>query len=105
MPVKKVNRHLSPTSDEQELLRRLVDEWRGTTNSTQPVILEEQDGPQSPKRIYVVWDAWDGFERVRRSELIMDAFEQIFTPDDALNVTVAMGLTPNEASRFGLQWR
>jgi hypothetical protein len=35
----------------------------------------------------------------------MDAAEKIKPPADVSKITIAMGLTPEEADRFGVKWR
>ena len=52
---------------------------------------------------YVVWKQWGMISQQDRSELIMDACEQVKGPDWSLKVVVAMGLTPDEAQRMGIE--
>ena len=55
--------------------------------------------------MYVVWSAWNALGREMRGEIIMDAAEKAKPESDVLKITVAMGLTPDEADRFGIQWK
>jgi hypothetical protein len=42
-------------------------------------------------------------EQNQRSEIILKAFEAARTKEDALKVTVALGLSAQEAKRMGIQ--
>src|SRR5947209_5958332 len=105
MPVKKLTRP-GPSPTAQVLLNRLVDEWRAPDpKATQPIIVEESGGQSQPTHLYVVWDDWAPLGSIERSEVIMDAYEEIQGRPGAANVTVAMGLTPLEADRLGIRYR
>ena len=105
MPVKNFSPR-QPLPEAQELRDKLVAEWNAPNSaSLQPVILEESGRANQPLRVYVVWDDWKDLEGVERSEIIMDAYEARYGKDKAVNVTVAMGLTPIEADRMGIQFR
>ena len=105
MPVRKLVR--APRGPGADALKaRLVAEWRDPASAApQPVILEEGGGPNQPVHVYVIWDDWAGVSQVERSEVIMDAFEEQFGQARAVNVTVAMGLTPDEAGRLGIHYQ
>jgi hypothetical protein len=104
MPVRPLKPR-KPDPSEQVLMQRLIDEWKSVnTGATQPIILEEGFNTSQPRHVYVIWDDWNNLDRVRRSEIIMDALEQVYGSDEALNVTIAMGLTPAEANLLGIQW-
>jgi len=88
------------------LLTRLVDEWQHPApGAQQPIIIEESGGPGQPVHLYVVWDDWAPLGSIERSEVIMDAYEQVQGQSSATNVTVAMGLTPIEAERLGIRYQ
>lgn len=105
MPVKKLIR--VPASAEAATLRsRLVDDWRNAaSNAAQPVILEEGGGANQPLHLYVIWDDWSELSMVERSEIIMDAYEEIHGAGSGMHVTVAMGLTSAEADRLGISYQ
>jgi len=89
-----------------QLVERLAEEWRSPDPAaTEPVILEEKDRSGDVVHVYVVWSDWANMDRVHRGEVIMDAAERILPLDAVLKITIAMGLTPEEADRFGLKWR
>ncbi len=105
MPVKKLVKNL-PSPEARKLKRQLEAEWRNTASTkAQPIILEERTGAGQPLHLYVIWDDWADLPQVERSEIIMDAFEELFGQDKCLDVTVAMGLTPTEADRLGIHYR
>lgn len=104
MPIKhRLKRTLPPSAS--ELTRELIVEWTKPKKTGQPVIVIEGDQGQ-PRHIYVIWDAWQGLDPRDRSEIIMDAVEHLAGdqafPDVSL-VTVAMGLTAEEAARMGIE--
>ena len=104
MPVKKMQRR-GPTPEARELVKRLVAEWRAKdSKAEQPVIIEEGGGANRPMHVYVVWDEWGDLSQVERSTIIMDAFEERYGEAKSLNVTAAMGLTPGEAGRMGIEY-
>lgn len=105
MPVKKLVRS-GPSPTAQALLDRLVAEWqRPVPGAQQPIIIEEASGQGQPVHLYVVWDDWASLGSIERSEVVMDAYEQVHGRRDATNVTVAMGLTPVEAERLGIRYQ
>jgi hypothetical protein len=104
MPV----RRFMPTQSvlQSELIDRLAKEWQfPDPTAIEPVILEEQDKKGDLVHVYVVWSDWAQLDREKRGDIIMDAAEQVKTPEQVLNITIAMGLTPDEADRFDLKWR
>jgi hypothetical protein len=104
MPV----RRYTPTHSTEyaELVDRLTEEWEHpNVAAVEPVILEEPDGQGVVRHVYVVWSDWSALPREARGEVIMDAAGRIKPVADVLNITIAMGLTPDEADRFALKWR
>ncbi len=96
-------RHVARVGDRQEhenLVGQLVREWTGGTQADEPLIVTEGGTQQSPKHVYVVWEAWCEMGQRERSEIIMDAAEQVYERDAAMEITVAMGLTKEEARRM-----
>ena len=74
-------------------------------DSGQPLIVIEGNRGE-PQHVYVIWDAWNGLNQVERSEVIMDVIEQLSDDQrvkDLSLVTVAMGLTAEEAERLGIE--
>lgn len=104
MPVKQI----TPTRSSQHdaLVHELLGEWRQpNAQASEPVILEEAGPNRRVAHLYVIWGKWAHLDRVERSEIIMDAAEKKLSQPDLLEITIAMGLTPDEADRLGIQWR
>jgi hypothetical protein len=96
----------SRTAQYAELVGRLAEEWANPqVAAAEPVILEEPDGRGTLRHVYVVWSDWSALPRETRGEVIMDAAARVKPQPDVLDITIAMGLTPDEADRFDLQWR
>lgn len=89
------------------LLQRLVEELKNPeTSHHEPNIIEDKTPPRFGNtdaiRLYVVWNDWSDLDRQARSEIIMEAYQESEGLEEALKVTLAMGLTPDEARRMGL---
>jgi len=90
----------------QRLQARLVREWQNDAPpASQPVLIEAPGDRFNPStHLYVIWDEWESLDQIRRSEIIMDAYEETHEPQELLRVTVAMGLTTAEAERLGIRY-
>lgn len=88
-----------------ELTRLLHQEWTAPKRSGQPLIIIEGQA-REPLHIYVIWDKWGELNQTERSEIIMDVVDHLAgdqrLPGDS-PVTVAMGLTVEEARRMGIK--
>jgi hypothetical protein len=102
MPVRQFQPTHTPLHD--QLVDRLVREWTHPA-ATEPVILEERSKLGGLIHVYVIWSDWAHLDRVQRGEVIMDAVVKVMPPGQTLDITIAMGLTPDEADRFGIKWR
>ncbi|HWE97803.1 MAG TPA: hypothetical protein VG269_27860 [Tepidisphaeraceae bacterium] len=71
----------------------------------EPVILEESSAKGEVVHVYVVWSQWAHLNRDQRGEIVMEVAELVKLRQDLLKITIAMGLTPHEADKFGLNWR
>ena len=99
---------LAPTTTphKQALLTKLIQEWRTRTQGlVEPLILEENNVRYShATHLYIIWSDWGNLNQTDRSEIIMEAYEATHSPDELLSVTVAMGLTPEEAERMEIRY-
>ena len=96
----------TPPPDQIRLTNALEREWRSPNPVAQePVILEEPDAKGNVMHVYVVWSDWVQLNRETRGEIIMDAAERVKSLPEVQNITIAMGLTPDEADRFNIKWR
>lgn len=102
MPLKRQVFSTPPAS--VALRQELIDEWRSpNAQKAEPVIIEQSAAPNVPvTHLYVIWEKWRSLSQQERSEIIMDSFEDIRGSAAALNVTVAMGLTADEAKRMNI---
>ena len=101
MPVIERSLHRRDVASEQELRAALQGELRNPQESGQPEIIIDRPTPGTT-HLYVIWSRWNGLEQVVRSRIILDAFEATQGDEEALQVTVSMGLTPSEAERLGI---
>lgn len=100
MPVReRLNRTDLP--QEADLQRQIEAELRDPQESGEPVIVIEQPNP-STTHLFVIWSRFEGLEQVVRSRIILNAYAAARGEQEALRVTVSMGLTPNEAERMGI---
>ena len=90
----------------EQLFDRLLQEWQGPpATEGEPLIIEEspQRG-ERPNHLYVVWSEWAELTPLERSRLILQAYERHRGRDLASSVTLAMGLTPEEAKRINIEF-
>ena len=89
--------------DREETLRdELKDELINPKEKGEPDIVIERPNP-STTHLFVIWSKWDDLEQMVRSRIILDAYSVAKGEEEAIRVTVAMGLTPAEAARLGLK--
>lgn len=104
MPVKRRLERTLPAGA-TELTRLLRNEWTKPKKTGQPLIVIEGN-KNEPLHIYVIWDKWGELNQTERSEIIMDVVDNL-TGKHRLSadspVTVAMGLTTEEARRMGIK--
>jgi hypothetical protein len=74
-----------------------------TEDPSAPLVVAEPPGNGPITRLFVIWDEWDSMAQQDRSEIIMNAYVRAHGHADALNISVAMGLTRVEAARMGIQ--
>ena len=83
----------------------LHNEWTKPKKRGQPLIISEGT-KNEPVHLYVIWDKWGELSQTERLEIIMDVMDNLTgkdrLPDDS-PVTVAMGLTTEEAKRMGIK--
>jgi hypothetical protein len=86
-----------------QLRERLSNEFRNPReDEPEPVFIE--DHTPVGTRLYVIWSAWGDLNQRQRSEIIMDAFREARPQPEVFRVTVAMGLTPDEARQMGVRY-
>ncbi len=101
MSFAQITRNQNPRYSELE--ERLVREWQHPQEGiAEPIIIAEAERQQVPTHLYVIWREWADMSLRDRSKLILKAYERVQGANFALNVTVALGLTPEEAERQGI---
>jgi hypothetical protein len=102
MPLIRSN-SVAPGSD--ELVAILVSELRQSVTSDQPVhqpiILENEIGQTHTLHVVVIWQRWQIVPTGQRSGLIIRAYDEA-AADRADRITIAMGVTTEEAIELGL---
>jgi len=66
----------------------------------EPLVVENQIAQTKSIHVVVIWDAWDGLSPTERSKVILDAYAKAKRHRGS-TITVAMGLTSEEALRGG----
>lgn len=91
----------------QDLVDRLTQEYlQPSEGEVEPLLMELDDKRHHGTiHLYVIWQDWKHLDLRERSEIIMDAYEAARGPESALRVTIAMGLTREEADRMGINYR
>lgn len=87
--------------EESELRSELEREIRSPGNAAEPLIVIERPHADSI-HLFAVWSKFESLEQYVRSRILLDAFEAARGKNEALKVTVSMGLTPSEAKRMGI---
>jgi hypothetical protein len=103
MPVARIINERKKTQPE-DLLEILLHEWRAQQEGTgEPLIIEESPlRGELPNHLYVVWSRWGDLTPLERSRLILQAYERYKGREITSRVTLAMGLTPDEAEKIGI---
>ena len=90
----------------EQLTQLLAEEFRRYDDPDQeyhqPLI--QIDRPAERAHLLVIWDAWRTSSQQERSLIIMDAYREAMGHEAALAVSVAMGLTQDEAVRLGFDF-
>jgi len=85
--------------------QRLVEEINSPQPGTaEPIIILEGQGQQPPTHLYVIWSEWGQLTQLERSEIVLDAYREAKGTTFASQLRVALGLTPEEAGRMGIEY-
>jgi hypothetical protein len=99
MAVIRASRVQSPRQN--ELVQRLANELRSEHHRQQPFIYINDVAQTGTHHVTVLWDEWRSLTPQQRSKVVVGAFEQCKS-DISGPLTIALGLTGEEASRLGL---
>src|SRR5438132_8644977 len=92
----------APSPKHDAFVKKLVQEFTASSSNLQPLILEEQVPSTKSRHVQVIWDRWKDLDDEQRSAVIVDAYTQAEGPDTAGTITIADGVTPQEALALGL---
>lgn len=92
----------APSPKHERFVKKLVQEFTASSTNLQPLILEEPVPSTKSRHVRVIWNAWKDLSDEQRSAVIVDAYAQAESPEAAAEITIAEGLTPQEALAFGL---
>lgn len=85
--------------------QRLAEEIRSPQPGTaEPIIILEGQGQQIPTHLYVIWSEWGQLTQLERSEIVLEAYREAKGTKFASQLRVALGLTPEEAERMGIDY-
>ena len=92
----------APSPKHERFVKKLVQEFTAPCTNPQPLILEEQVPSTKSRQVRVIWDAWKDLSDEQRSAVIADAYTEAEGPEAAAEITIAEGVTPQEALALGL---
>ena len=102
MPIRETGLQRHDLPSEEKLREKLKAELSSPREEGEPQIIISRPTPGTT-HLYVIWSQWNDIEQVVRSRIILDAFAAVRGEEEAVQVTVSMGLTPTEANRLGIR--
>ena len=87
-----------------DLRSRLIREWlHPQEGASEPIIIEETAQYYDDLlHFYVIWAEWSQMPQRDRSEVILRAYEDSHPNGNGKRVSIAMGLTAEEARHMGI---
>ena len=96
-----------PAHNHPELVSELVKELQKQSDQRGPGIpdIVEQELTYGNKlQVTVIWDRWEDAGHEERGPIILDAYLKARGPQAMLQVTQALGVTPEEAKRLNIEF-
>ncbi len=98
---------VSDLTSEQRVLaaevERVVREQNAqSTRDDEPRVIWEENRFINRVHVTVVWDRWEGVDPEARSRIIVDAVERTRGPEVASRLSLALGVTSEQAQRMGI---
>ena len=90
-----------PTRSNNDLAEKLSAELKARNESGQPLIYEQELGPEK-LRVTVIWDEWDHLPLEERTSIILRAYELSGEVPSRSRIALASGLTVPEATAAGM---
>src|SRR5437762_1691625 len=91
----------APSLKHERFVKKLVQEFTASSPNLQPLILEARVPSTKSRHVRVIWDAWKDLSDEHRSAVIVDAYTEAEGPEAAAEITIAEGVTPQEALALG----
>ncbi|MEW6249890.1 MAG: hypothetical protein AB1716_04530 [Planctomycetota bacterium] len=94
-----------PRHNHPDLVSALVEQLKTQSDRRGPGIadiLEQQLTYGNKLSVTVIWDRWEGVGHAERGPIILDAYEKARGAQEMLQVTQALGVTPDEAKRLNI---
>lgn len=92
----------SPSRRYDALVQKLAQELASPGGKPQPLIVERHLPASNSRHVHVVWDEWGDLVDEERSAVITQAYAKLEGEAASSNITVALGLRPEEAIIFGV---
>jgi hypothetical protein len=85
----------------EDLVERLRQEITGERKDGPRIYVEPVRGT-AKRRVTVVWEKWVDVPIEDRGRVIVEAFERAQGAETALAISLALGLTPEDAKKMGI---
>ncbi len=92
----------SPSSRYEKLVQKLATELTSPGGAPQPLIVERILRASDSRHVHVIWDEWGDLDGEERSAVITQAYAKVEGEGKAANLSVALGLRPEDAILYGL---
>ena len=93
-----------PPHTHPELVEELAKEMKKSgvsSTPTIPTVYEEEQRYSKKLHVSVIWSKWTSVPMEERGAIILDAYVRAGLEEEMRRITVALGLTPEEAERMG----
>ena len=102
MPVKNITPQVEINPEMVKELARVIKANKPDGPPDEPVILLEKLRHSNNTHVTVIWDQWKAIDPEERGRIILDAIAQSRGEDEMLRVSMALGITKDEAARLGI---
>lgn len=109
MPVRKLSNDRRRHSDHTKMVSVLAVELKkdekelATPPYDLPLIVEDPIPRSDLLHVYVLWSQWQNVQdELQRSSIILDAYQQVRGEEEMRRISVAMGVTQQQAEAMGL---
>jgi hypothetical protein len=103
MPVKRIPAKQEEHPELVKELVRVLNEDRTSGPPDDPSIVIEEIRHSNSLHVTVIWDRWKAIDAEERGQVILNAVAKKWGEAEMLRVTMALGVTKEEASRLGIR--